>query len=62
LILSVDGGINRRTIGPCAEAGADVFVAGSALFCEEDYGRAMTEFTALARASRSVCTASGRGL
>jgi ribulose-phosphate 3-epimerase len=52
LLLSVDGGINRETIGPCAQAGADVFVAGSALFAYEDYCQAMTEFTGHARASR----------
>ena len=27
------------TVGPCAEAGADVFVTGSALFSQDDYGR-----------------------
>ena len=30
--LAVDGGINRETIGMAAEAGADAFVAGSAVF------------------------------
>lgn len=30
--LSVDGGINRDTIGGVARAGADTFVAGSAIF------------------------------
>ena len=30
--LSVDGGINRDTIGRVARAGADTFVAGSAIF------------------------------
>ena len=30
--LQVDGGVSMETIGRCAEAGADVFVAGSAVF------------------------------
>jgi ribulose-phosphate 3-epimerase len=30
--LQVDGGVTADTIGRCAEAGADVFVAGSAVF------------------------------
>ena len=32
LWLQVDGGVSVETIGRCAEAGADVFVAGSAVF------------------------------
>jgi ribulose-phosphate 3-epimerase len=54
LILSVDGGINSETIGPCAEAGADLFVTGSALFSHNDYRQAIHEFTSLARAYKSV--------
>lgn len=34
--LQVDGGISLDTIGRCAEAGADVFVAGSAVYSAED--------------------------
>ena len=34
--LQVDGGISLETIGRCAEAGADVFVAGSAVFSADD--------------------------
>jgi len=36
LWLQVDGGISTDTIEQCAEAGADVFVAGSAVFRAED--------------------------
>ena len=43
-VLQVDGGINRRTIAVAAAAGADCFVAGSAVFGKEDYG---TEIAAL---------------
>jgi ribulose-phosphate 3-epimerase len=34
--LQVDGGISLETIERCAEAGADVFVAGSAVYSAED--------------------------
>jgi ribulose-phosphate 3-epimerase len=39
LWLQVDGGISPDTIGRCAEAGADVFVAGSAVFASGDPNR-----------------------
>jgi ribulose-phosphate 3-epimerase len=34
--LQVDGGVDDDTIGRCAEAGADVFVAGSAVYGASD--------------------------
>ncbi|WP_415144979.1 ribulose-phosphate 3-epimerase [Nocardioides sp.] len=34
--LQVDGGVSLETIGRCAEAGADVFVAGSAVYSADD--------------------------
>ncbi len=34
--LQVDGGVSAETIERCAEAGADVFVAGSAVYGAED--------------------------
>jgi ribulose-phosphate 3-epimerase len=34
--LEVDGGIDATTAGPCARAGANVFVAGSAIFGAQD--------------------------
>jgi ribulose-phosphate 3-epimerase len=36
LWLQVDGGVNATTIERCAEAGANVFVAGSAVYSAED--------------------------
>ncbi|MGH3424639.1 MAG: ribulose-phosphate 3-epimerase [Nocardioidaceae bacterium] len=39
--LQVDGGVSEETIGRCAEAGADVFVAGSAVFGADDPGEAL---------------------
>ncbi len=39
--LEVDGGIAVETIGRAAKAGADVFVAGTAVFGAPDYGEAI---------------------
>jgi ribulose-phosphate 3-epimerase len=54
LLLSVDGGVNQDTIGPCAAAGADLFVMGTALFTQDDYGRAISEATGLAKSWKEV--------
>jgi len=54
LLLSVDGGVNLDTVGPCAAAGADLFVTGSALFSQHDYGRFIDEMTGLARSAKEV--------
>jgi ribulose-phosphate 3-epimerase len=54
LLLSVDGGVNLDTVGPCAAAGADLFVAGSALFSQQDYGRFIDEMSGLARSAKEV--------
>jgi ribulose-phosphate 3-epimerase len=45
LLLEVDGGVNEATIGKCAEAGATLFVAGSAIFRQPDYRHAVTRLT-----------------
>ena len=37
IFLEVDGGINNETISRVSEAGANVFVAGSAIFGSSDY-------------------------
>ncbi len=42
--LEVDGGINLKTLKKVAEAGADVFVAGSAIFETPDYFKTIAEF------------------
>jgi ribulose-phosphate 3-epimerase len=41
--LQVDGGVSDDTIERCAEAGADVFVAGSAVYGAEDPDAMITE-------------------
>ena len=46
--IQVDGGIDKNTIGTAAEAGANIFVAGSALFKQDDYDKAVAELRAAA--------------
>ncbi|HEY3958144.1 MAG TPA: ribulose-phosphate 3-epimerase [Streptosporangiaceae bacterium] len=41
--LQVDGGVDEQTIGRCAEAGADVFVAGSAVYSADDPAAAVRQ-------------------
>lgn len=41
--LEVDGGIKVSNIGAAANAGADVFVAGSAIFGSKDYKKTVSE-------------------
>jgi len=43
-LIEIDGGVNRSTIADIATAGADVFVAGSAIYGTPDYTAAITEF------------------
>jgi ribulose-phosphate 3-epimerase len=49
LFIEVDGGVAEDTIVQAAEAGADVFVAGSAVFGADDPGRAIAALRAQAR-------------
>jgi ribulose-phosphate 3-epimerase len=49
--IEVDGGIDAETAGPIAEAGASLFVAGSAIFGGDDPAAA---YTKIAAASNSV--------
>ena len=49
MVLAVDGGINERTIEACAAAGADWFVAGSAIFGHKDYAGRVGTLAKLAR-------------
>ena len=46
--VQVDGGVSAKTIEQCAEAGADVFVAGSAVYGAEDAAAAVDELRSLA--------------
>jgi ribulose-phosphate 3-epimerase len=49
--IQVDGGVSAETIGRCAEAGADVFVAGSAVYEAENPSAAIDELRKLAAAA-----------
>jgi ribulose-phosphate 3-epimerase len=44
--IEVDGGIDAKTAGPCASAGATAFVAGSAVFGAPDPAAAYAEIAA----------------
>jgi ribulose-phosphate 3-epimerase len=52
--LQVDGGVSEETIGRCAEAGADVFVAGSAVYGSHDPAGAVKVLRDLALAAQAV--------
>jgi ribulose-phosphate 3-epimerase len=51
LLVEVDGGINADTIEAAAAAGADVFVAGSAVYGADDPARAIAALRAQASAA-----------
>jgi ribulose-phosphate 3-epimerase len=51
LFVEVDGGIGMDTIGAAAAAGADVFVAGSAVYGAADPARAVEALRGVARAA-----------
>ncbi|HXW45672.1 MAG TPA: ribulose-phosphate 3-epimerase [Streptosporangiaceae bacterium] len=50
--LQVDGGVGQETIERCAEAGADMFVAGSAVYGSADPAAAVAALRELAVAAR----------
>ncbi len=49
--IEVDGGINNQTVAECARAGADTFVAGTALFSQRNMGAAVKKMRKIACAS-----------
>lgn len=49
--IQVDGGVSEKTIERCAEAGADVFVAGSAVFGADDPDRMVRTLREMAAAA-----------
>lgn len=48
VLLEVDGGVNESTIKSCAEAGAQLFVVGSAIFGKPDYNQSVHHLCQLA--------------
>ncbi|HGY55633.1 MAG TPA: ribulose-phosphate 3-epimerase [Caldithrix abyssi] len=53
-LLEVDGGINEETAGPISAAGANVLVAGNAIFNQPDIVQAMHNIHAAARSYQTV--------
>lgn len=51
--LEVDGGIGPATIADAARAGADVFVAGTAILGSGDYGAAIAQLRQAAQSART---------
>jgi ribulose-phosphate 3-epimerase len=49
LLIQVDGGVNLQTIASIAAAGADVMVAGSAVFGSNDYARTIASLKSKAK-------------
>ncbi len=52
--IEIDGGVSAETIERCAEAGADVFVAGSAVYSADDPGEAIAGLRAQAEAATAA--------
>ncbi len=52
--IEVDGGISTATIAPVADAGANIFVAGSAVYGAENYQAVIQEMKRLAGAESST--------
>ena len=52
--IQVDGGVATETVERCAEAGADVFVAGSAVYSADDPGEAVAGLRAQAEAATAA--------
>jgi ribulose-phosphate 3-epimerase len=48
-LIEVDGGISPATAGQCRAAGADVFVAGNAIYAQSDPGQALETLRAAIR-------------
>ncbi len=59
--LQVDGGVSEETIGRCAEAGADMFVAGSAVYGSGDPASSVKALRELAIAAGRSAAASPPG-
>jgi len=43
-LIEIDGGVNEKTISAIADAGVDIFVAGSAIFGSPDYKKTISNF------------------
>ncbi|HVX10096.1 MAG TPA: ribulose-phosphate 3-epimerase [Pirellulales bacterium] len=48
VLLEIDGGVNRKTVTPAVDAGAQMLVIGSGIFKQHDYQAALADLTSLA--------------
>lgn len=55
--IEIDGGIDRQTIGDAAQAGANVFVAGSAIYGCKEYSSIIADLKRLALQAREGAAA-----
>ncbi|WP_408653381.1 ribulose-phosphate 3-epimerase [Jatrophihabitans sp.] len=62
LFIEIDGGISSETIEQAAEAGVDVFVAGSAVYAADDPARAVRLLREQARAGMARAAHAARRL
>lgn len=46
-LIEIDGGVSEKNIKTISEAGADIFVAGSAIFTSDDYKKKIAKFREL---------------
>jgi len=62
--IEVDGGIKatKETIGACADAGANCFIAGSGLFAYDDMAQGVKELTELALEGQGVKVTNGEAV
>src|SRR5262249_6303812 len=51
-LLEVDGGVNAKTAGACGDAGAELLVAGTAIFGDDDYRKAIEHIRSAAVGKR----------
>jgi ribulose-phosphate 3-epimerase len=51
VLLEIDGGVNLETVAECRDAGAELLVAGAAIFRAPDYGAAIHAMEAIAAGS-----------
>ncbi len=51
-LVEMDGGINASTVAACAQAGCEIFVAGSAVFGAKDRRAALSDLRRLAKGAQ----------
>jgi ribulose-phosphate 3-epimerase len=53
-LLEVDGGVDLQTVGSCAEAGAELFVAGTAIYRSGDYAETIEKLRSNAQSMKTA--------